>query len=965
MDLEKSRKLYQVAKELNLGHETLIAFLNDKGFETPKKHMSIVTSEMYQELVKKFQANRWSRHLDSLRETKEIVKRHQTEELRERELDYILKQNIEKESVKKSKISVEAPPSKPETADIPITEEIQPVSTAVEVELAGVYQEEATVEKPISAEKVEIDKEVKTEPEKKVRVKEAEIEIEESVTKEEIKEAYAEKEIPKKIGTAEEEISIKAGIEAEIILIKVDLKSGEMRPVDEVIAEAMLKSEKTKTKPERLISEKPKKAEEKSRGLKSPEAKKIEKTKEDEGAEQVRKKSRRRKKPRKPQQLSAAAVDIEQEIKTKKAKKKLSAPEEARKPTGKRRRKAKKKVDLKEVNATVKETLAKIEERGRVKYKKHKHVMKEVVQEEEDIIKVTEFISAQELANLMGVQATELLQKAIGLGMMISINQRLDRDSIELLADDFGFKVEFTSFEEEFEEMAVEQGKAIESRNPVVTVMGHVDHGKTSLLDYIRKSNIIAGEYGGITQHIGAYEIDYSGRRITFLDTPGHEAFTAMRARGAQVTDIVVLVVAADDQVMPQTIEAINHAQAAGVPIIIAINKIDKPNALPERVRQQLAAINILVEDWGGKYQCAEISAKFGKGVDNLMDEIILLADLLELKAPVDIKAQGIIIDAKLDRGRGPLATVLVQKGVLKVGDNFIAGQYSGKIRALMDERGSIRTEAGPSAPVQVIGFTGVPQPGDKLVVTETEREAKLISLKRQALQREQNFRQIRRLTLEQIAERIKHGEIKELPLILKGDVHGSIEALADELMKLHSTEVSVDIIHKGVGAISESDVLLASASYAIIIGFHVQANQKARELAEKEQVEIKSYRVIYDVIDDVKRTLEGMLRPDIKEEIVGEAEVRNTFKISTIGTIAGCYIASGKIERASKIRIYREGFEIWDGEILNLKRFKDDVKEALSGFECGMTIRNFNDIKVGDNIQAYKVVETKRALTI
>jgi len=495
--------------------------------------------------------------------------------------------------------------------------------------------------------------------------------------------------------------------------------------------------------------------------------------------------------------------------------------------------------------------------------------------------------------------------------------------------------------------------------------MGHVDHGKTSLLDYIRRSNIIAGESGGITQHIGAYKVQYEGRHITFLDTPGHEAFTAMRARGAQITDIVVLVVAADDQVMPQTLEAISHAQAAKVPIIIAINKIDKPNAQPEKVRQQLADHNILVEDWGGKYQCAEISAKFGKNVDKLMDEILLLADLLELKAAVNCRAKGVIVDSKLDKGRGALASVLIERGTLKVGDYFVADQFAGKVRALLDERGNKIESGGPADPVVVLGFEGIPQAGENFFVTASEKEARGISMKRQQLQREQSFRQIKMMTLDQISDQIKFGEVKELPLVIKGDVHGSVEAIADSLMKLKSAEVGVSVIHRGVGAITEGDVLLASASHAVIIGFHVLANKKARELAQREQVEIKSYRIIYDVVDDVKQALEGLLRPEVKEQIEGEIEVREVFKVSAVGTIAGCYVQDGKIERTMKIKIYRGGVEIFDGELDSLKRFKDDVKEVASGFECGIKIKNFNDIKVGDVIEPYKIVETKRALNL
>ncbi|MBC8278695.1 MAG: translation initiation factor IF-2, partial [FCB group bacterium] len=626
--------------------------------------------------------------------------------------------------------------------------------------------------------------------------------------------------------------------------------------------------------------------------------------------------------------------------------------------------KKKKRVDAKEVDASIKETLAKLEDKGKHRRKKKKLVGSEEIEVETAELDVTEFISAQELANLMDIGVNEVIKKAMEMGLLISINQRLDQDTITLLADEFDYTVNFvSSVVEVLEEEIEEEAGTVAPRAPVVTVMGHVDHGKTSLLDYIRRSNIIAGESGGITQHIGAYKVDYNGRHITFLDTPGHEAFTAMRARGAQVTDIVVLVVAADDQVMPQTIEAINHAQAANVPIIIAINKVDKANAQPEKVRQQLADKNILVEDWGGKYQCTEISAKFGQGIDKLMEEILLLADMLEVTSAIDCRARGVVIDSKLDKGRGAIATVLIQRGTLHVGDNFVADQYAGRVRALLDERGKPVDQVGPSDPVQILGFEGIPQAGESFTVVSTEKEAKTISLRRQQLQREQSFRQIRMITLDQISERIKHGEVQELPLIIKGDVHGSVEAIADSLMKLKTDEVGVTVIQKGVGAITEGDVLLASTSHAVIFGFHVHANKKARELAAHEKVEIKSYRIIYDIVDDVKKALEGLLRPEISEVIQGEVEVRNLFKISAIGTIAGCHVSEGKITRNMKIKIYRDGVEIWDGELDSLKRFKEDVKEVASGFECGIKVKSFNDLKPGDIVQPYTIVETKRAL--
>ncbi|MBZ0200583.1 MAG: translation initiation factor IF-2, partial [Ignavibacteriaceae bacterium] len=580
-------------------------------------------------------------------------------------------------------------------------------------------------------------------------------------------------------------------------------------------------------------------------------------------------------------------------------------------------------------------------------------------------ITVTEFIAVNELANLMGVPVGDVISKCIGLGLMVSINQRLDVETITLVSDEFGFEVEFeTEYTSEVLEDITDEPESLLPRSPVVTIMGHVDHGKTSLLDYVRRTNVVAGESGGITQHIGAYKVDVgNGKSITFLDTPGHEAFTAMRARGAQLTDIVVLIIAADDAVMPQTVEAINHAQAANVPIVIAINKIDKPGAHIDKIKQQLADRNVLVEDWGGKYQCVEISAKQGLNVEALLERILLEADLLDLKANPDRIARGSVVEAELDKGRGITATVLIQKGTLKVGDPFVAGVYYGKVRAMFDERGNKVTEAPPSTPVQVLGFEGFPQAGDTLVVVESERDAREISIKRQQLKREQDQKQVHHITLDEIAHQISIGGVKELPLIVKGDVDGSIEALSDSLMKLSNEEVIVRVIHKGVGGISESDVLLAAASDAIIIGFHVRPNLNARKLAESQKVDIRLYSVIYNAINEVKSALEGLLSPILNEEITSTIEIRDTFKVPKIGTVAGCYVQDGKITRNSKVRLIREGIVIHTGEIASLKRFKDDVREVDAGYECGLNFANFNDLKVGDIVESYKIVETKKKL--
>jgi len=589
----------------------------------------------------------------------------------------------------------------------------------------------------------------------------------------------------------------------------------------------------------------------------------------------------------------------------------------------------------------------------------------ERMREEEKVLKLTEFVSVSELATMMGVQATEIISACMTLGIFASINQRLDAETISLIAEEFEYSVEFVSAD--IQEAINEEEDAPEdliTRSPIVTVMGHVDHGKTSLLDYVRKANVIAGEAGGITQHIGAYQVQLdNGKKITFLDTPGHEAFTAMRARGAQVTDIAIIVIAADDSVMPQTREAINHAQAANVPMIFAFNKIDKAGANPDKIREALSAMNILVEEWGGKFQAQEISAKLGTNVDALMEKVILEAELLDLKANPDKNAVGTIIESSLDKGRGYVCTLLVEGGTLKVGNTLVAGKYFGRIKAMFNERGTSVIEAGPSAPVTVLGMSGAPNAGDKFNVLDDEREAKNIANKRMQLQREQGVRTQRHVTLDEIGRRIALGEFKELNIILKGDVDGSLEALTDSLQKLSTEKVQVKIIHRAIGQISENDVLLASASDAIVIGFQVRPSAVARRLAEKEEVQIKLYSVIYGAIEEVKDAMEGMLAVRIEERITGTAEIRDVFKISKVGTIAGCFVLDGKISRNQKMRVIRDGIVVYSGTLGSLKRFKDDVREVLKGYECGLNVDRFNDIKVGDNIESYEEVEVKQTL--
>jgi translation initiation factor IF-2 len=645
-----------------------------------------------------------------------------------------------------------------------------------------------------------------------------------------------------------------------------------------------------------------------------------------------------------------------------------------RRPADRRQPQVKQELTQEEIDNKIKETLARLSGQGKSassKYRRQKreNISQQIQEELEQqaagkrVLKVTEFISANELASLMNVPVNQVISTCMSLGMFVSINQRLSAEIITIVAEEFGFKVEFVSAEAQVTTVEeVDDVKDLKSRPPIVTVMGHVDHGKTSLLDHIRKSNVIAGEAGGITQHIGAYNVELdNGKRITFLDTPGHEAFTAMRARGAQVTDIVIIVVAADDSVMPQTREAINHAQAAGVPIIIAINKIDKPGANPDKIREELSGMNILVEEWGGKYQCQEISAKKGLNIDVLLEKVLLEAEMLDLKANPEKNAVGTVIESSLDKGRGYVTTVLVQAGTMQVGDILLAGCYSGKVKALFNERGTHIKHAGPSMPVQLLGLSGAPTAGDKFKVMDDEREAKDIALKRLQLLREQGYRTQKHITLDEIGRRLAIGDFKELNIIVKGDVDGSVEALTDSLLKLTTEKIQVNVIHKSVGQVTESDVLLASASNAIIIGFQVRPSSGARKLAEQEQIDIRLYSVIYDAINEVKSAMEGMLAPDYEEKITCNIEVRETFKISKVGTIAGCMVLDGKVNRNTKVRLIRDGIVIFSGELGSLKRFKDDVREVAFGYECGLNLHNFNDIKVGDIIEGYEMVEVKR----
>ena len=628
-----------------------------------------------------------------------------------------------------------------------------------------------------------------------------------------------------------------------------------------------------------------------------------------------------------------------------------------------------------DVQKQIRETLEKLQGKSTTskgaKYRKEKRDSHKLKSEEDlalneadkKTIKVTEFITVGEIATMMEITSTEIISACMTLGIMVTMNQRLDAETLTIVADEFGYEVEFVTadIEESIQEL-VDSPKDLLPRAPIVTVMGHVDHGKTSLLDFIREENVIAGESGGITQHIGAYNVELKdGQKITFLDTPGHEAFTAMRARGTQVTDLVIIVIAADDDVMPQTKEAISHAQAAGVPIIFAINKIDRENSNPDKIKEKLSSMNLLVEEWGGKIQSQDVSALKGTGVDELLEKTLLEAEFLELKANPNKAAIGTVVEAFLDKGKGYISTILIQSGTLKIGDYLLAGQHSGKIKAMQDERGNPVVEAGPSIPVSVLGLDGAPQAGDKFNVFENEKEAKQIAVKRTQLVREQSVRTQKHITLDEIGRRIALGDFKELNIILKGDVDGSVEALTDSFQKLSTDEIHINIIHKAVGAITESDVLLASASDAIIIGFNVRPTGNARQIADKEEIDIRNYSIIYDAINDLKDAMEGMLAPKFKEEISGNAEIRETFKISKVGTIAGCMVTSGKIFRNSSIRIIRDGVVVSSGVLSSLKRFKDDAKEVSKGYDCGLQVKNYNDIRIGDVIEAYSQVEIKK----
>lgn len=974
MSENKAQRLSKVAKELNVSVSTITDFLKSKGHVVENNPMAKLSDDLYILLSNEYQSEKAAKE-----EAKQV-----TTSTRAKKESIAFDEEVKKETKK-----VE------EEEDI-IIKNVSNVPPVVE-----------KVQEPVSKKEVPVVKEeespkAKTEPEVKLKViDKIDLDALNSKTKPE-KKSKTEKEEEKKTKTSEAKEKTKAAKEKEVVEEKapvaeekeivvskdVETAAANQKEVDTQAAEPE-KEDFYETKVEKLEGPKimgkielPVKDDRKkpvassSANNNNDSKKKRKRIKKSFGGATIGDAWDSNKKPANPgaPAQSGGSAPASQGGANTAPRKQYNHPPQA--PRGKFTKPAKVELTPDQIQAQIKETLARLSGTGKSKASKHRKSKRDLVSERiqeaadqqeaaKKIIKVTEFVSANQLAQMMSVPVNEIISTCMSLGMFVSINQRLDAETIAIVAEEFGYQLEFVSVEvqEAIKEEEDREDQLI-PRSPIVTVMGHVDHGKTSLLDYIRKANVIAGEAGGITQHIGAYNVKLeNGKTITFLDTPGHEAFTAMRARGAQVTDIAIIVVAADDSVMPQTVEAINHAQAAGVPIVIAINKIDKPGANPDKIREALSQMNILVEEWGGKFQCQEISAKQGLHIDDLLEKVLLEAEILDLKANPNKNANGTVIESELDKGRGYVSTILVEAGTLRVGDIVLAGCFSGKVKALHNERGQVVKEAGPAMPVSLLGLSGAPQAGDKFHIMTDEREAREIASKRLQLQREQGIRTNKHITLDEIGRRLAIGDFKELNVIVKGDVDGSVEALADSLQKLSTEKVQVKIIHKSVGAISESDVLLASASNAIIVGFQVRPSVSARKLAETEQIDIRLYSIIYNAIEEIKAAMEGMLSPEFEEKVVCNIEIREVFNITKVGTIAGCYVLDGKVTRNTKVRIIRDGIVIHDGKLGSLKRFKDDVKEVNKGFECGLNIEAFNDIKVGDIIEGYDLVEVKAKL--
>jgi len=930
-------RIQAVAKELNVSWTHLIETLQKKGFDVESKPTIKISREMHEVLIKEFQQD-----LVDKKQADKIAlgsKLFKPAEEAQREKELIIQPKKKTEAAPE----VVAPPKEvPEEKPVASEKEKTKIEEAPQRLRAKVELEGPKVVGSVELEKIER----KTKPEKKKAEKK--------------KKSKKGEEMPEEISPAAEIAAPEVTSETEVITPETQLSEEipEAPPVE------MKKTEYEKLEGTKVIGKIDLTSIKSDRPDYSKEIK--------EKREQQQKRKRKR--------IYSTEKPETFKIENKSAERRETTERRPLRPDRRRIEEQPSEVSEKQIQDKIRETMARLSgaTKGKSAKSKYRRLKREEIAAESEeeaaavegakkTLQVTEFISASELASLLNVSVTEVIKKCMDAGVIVSINQRLDAEIIELVANEFGHQVTFISVEQQ-DEMEVEEEEDdpayLKPRAPIVTIMGHVDHGKTSLLDFIRQSNVVAGEKGGITQHIGAYEVELpNGKEITFLDTPGHEAFTAMRARGAKITDIAVIVIAADDAVMPQTREAISHAQAAGVPMIFAFNKMDKPGANADRIRQQLAEMNILVEEWGGKFQTQEISAKAGTGVETLLDKILLEAEYLNLKANPDKLSLGTVIEATLDKGRGYVANLLVQQGTVNVGDILVAGNHFGKIKAMYNERGQRVTEAGPSAPVQVLGLDGAPQAGEKFKEFEDEHEAKQVAYKRQQIVREQGIRTKKHITLDEIGRRLALGNFKELNVIVKADYDGSVEALTDSMLKLSNPEIQVNIVHKAVGQITEGDVLLASASDAIIVGFQVRPSVSARKLAEKENIEIRLYSIIYDAIEEVKSAMEGMLEPKIEEKITGNADVREVFKITKVGNVAGCFVTEGKISRSNKVRLVREGIVIYTGELSALKRFKDDVKEVVSGQECGISIKNFNDIKVGDMIEGFEETEVKRTL--
>ncbi len=988
MTEEKTMRLSQVARKLNVGRTTIIEFLSNKGYKVDRNPNSKIDAEQYDALAKEFAESALEKEEASgltigTKAPEDLVIKEQKDKREEEEEIKIKDLSSGSKPVETSEASNKVETDSPKLAGIKIVGKIDLDREKKKIEETK-KKEEHTIREG-----------------SKIKEKQAEEKSVEPDTKpEDVIEELKDDKKPQDVEVTKKEKESEKEIKDHKVAQQLD-KTKEVKAKETASSEQSKISEETHQKPEPKKVQKQEKSEFQSGDVIEAKADSLKgltvlgkinlqtkkKPEKDKGKEQREaKKESSKASGNQKQPLPVASSDQKKERKKRPRKRITSQQSNAKggqttrppKRDAKRTEKPKEELSDKEIQNKIKNTLAKLSSgskssSNRSKYRKEKRSQiaeaheEEVNQQKKDarILKVTEFISANDLASLMNASVNEVISTCMNLGMFISINQRLDAESITIIADEFGYNVDFTNTEEEIDvEEVQEKEENLQERAPIVTIMGHVDHGKTSLLDYIRKAKVAASEAGGITQHIGAYDVVADdGRRVAFLDTPGHEAFTAMRARGAKITDVVVVVVAADDSVMPQTKEAINHSQVAGVPIVIAINKVDKPNANPDKIKEELSGINILVEDWGGKFQCQEVSAKTGLGVDELLEKVLLEAELLELKANSKKNAVGTVIEASLDKGRGYVATIMVQEGTLKVGDVILAGSHFGKVKAMFDHRGKKIKHAGPSTPVLMLGLDGAPQAGDKFNVMDTDREAREIANKREQILREQSIRTKKHITLDEIGRRLAIGTFKELNVIVRGDVDGSVEALSDSLLKLSTDEIVINIIHKGVGQISESDVLLATASDAIIVGFQVRPSSSARKIAENEEIEIRLYSVIYDAINEIKDAMEGMLEPTEEEVITGNIEVREVFKISKVGTVAGCYVTDGVVKRQNKIRLIRDGIVTYTGEINALKRFKDDVNEVKAGYECGLSIKNYNDIKVGDIIEGFTTKEVKRTL--